>query len=194
MSAAGPSEHIHIQSLRLASGSEALVARIVAREGAAGFGFTLGSEAYVARELAAWDARARRGGVPLFRLLGAGEVHSLEIRSDPQPPFAADWDALEQALAERRPTRLSIDPWAWGGIAPAQRAAALAAQSGLEIAFVAPHAHPWEIAVCAALAGAHPGLGCVVAHGGDPRRIEISDAPGLGVKWAVEPEFAALEW
>ena len=194
MNAAGPSEQIHVQSLRLASGSEALVARVVARDGVAGFGFTLGPEAYVARELAAWDARARRASVPLFRLLGAGEARSVAFRSDPQPPFAPDWHALEQALAERRLPRLSFDLWAWGGIAPAQRAATLAEQAGIEISFVAPHAHPWEIAVCAALAAACSGSACVAFAAGDPAPIAVPQAPGLGVGWEIEAGFAALEW
>lgn len=185
---------IHVQSLRLASGNEALVARVVERDGAVGLGFTLNLEAHVARELASWDARARQSGVPLFSLLGAAEARNVEVLLDAQPAFAPDREALGRALRERRIERLLVDPWAWGGIRPARRAAALAASSGIEAAFVAPHAHPWEIAVCAALAAAHPGPATVAAVAANAAAIAVPQLRGLGVDWAAEPAFAGLVW
>ena len=51
--------HTHVHSLRIASGAEALVARVLAADGTAGYGFTLNLDAGVARDMAAWDALAR---------------------------------------------------------------------------------------------------------------------------------------
>ena len=62
--------HTHVHSLRVASGDEALVARVLAADGTAGFGFTLNLDAGVARDMAAWDALGRSKGVPLHALLG----------------------------------------------------------------------------------------------------------------------------
>ena len=62
--------HTHVHSLRIASGAEALVARVLAADGTAGFGFTLNQDAGVARDMAAWDALGRSKGVALHSLLG----------------------------------------------------------------------------------------------------------------------------
>lgn len=167
---------------------------MIAPDGTPGFGFTLGSEAYVARELAAWDARARHAGVPLARLLGAGGARSVSVLMGPCAPSIPDWDALEQVLAGRDLARIDIDPWAWGGIEPAQRAGVRVAQAGIEPVFVAPHSHPWEIAVCTALATARPRPAAVAAPGVTQATLAVVQLPGLGVDWGLEPGFAALEW
>jgi L-alanine-DL-glutamate epimerase-like enolase superfamily enzyme len=185
---------IHVQSLRLASGLEALVARIVERDGAVGFGFTLDLEACVARELAGWDARARRAGSSLAALLGGARSPTIRVARSADAPVAPDRQALEDAVRERRSARLCLDPWAWGGIGPAQRAAALAAQAGLELALVAPHAHPWELAVCAALGAAYPGAASVAVAGQGPATIEVPQVAGIGVDWRIEPGFEGLAW
>ena len=51
--------YIHTQSLRLASGHEALVTRVLTREGRAGFGFSLALDATQARHMALYDAGLR---------------------------------------------------------------------------------------------------------------------------------------
>ena len=49
----------HVQSMRLASGQEVLVARVLTAEGQAGFGFSLRLDATEARHMAEWAAGAR---------------------------------------------------------------------------------------------------------------------------------------
>lgn len=46
--------------MRLASGEEALVARVLTKDGKAGFGFSLRLDATEARHMAEWYAGARR--------------------------------------------------------------------------------------------------------------------------------------
>jgi hypothetical protein len=45
--------------MRLASGDEALVARVLTKDGKAGFGFSLALDAAEARHMAEWSAGAR---------------------------------------------------------------------------------------------------------------------------------------
>ena len=52
--------YIHVQSLRLASGEEALVARALAPTGRTGFGFSLRLDATEARHMAEWHAGLRK--------------------------------------------------------------------------------------------------------------------------------------
>ena len=61
--------HSHTASMRLADGSEALVVRVLTREGISGYGFTLSENVAAARRMACWDATARAAGRPLWRLL-----------------------------------------------------------------------------------------------------------------------------
>ncbi len=49
----------HIHSIRLASGEEALVARVVAKNGRVGLGFSFRLEATEARHMAEWAAGMR---------------------------------------------------------------------------------------------------------------------------------------
>ena len=49
----------HVQSMRLASGQEVLVARVLTHEGKEGFGFSLRLDATEARHMAEWAAGAR---------------------------------------------------------------------------------------------------------------------------------------
>ena len=51
--------------MRLASGEEALVARVLTKDGRAGFGFSLSLDATEARHMAEWDAgtRAEKPGI-----------------------------------------------------------------------------------------------------------------------------------
>lgn len=61
--------HSHTVSLRLSSGDEVLVVRVLTREGTAGFGFTLHEDVAAARRMACWDATARVARRPLWQLL-----------------------------------------------------------------------------------------------------------------------------
>jgi hypothetical protein len=49
----------HVQSMRLASGQEVLVARVLTTEDKAGFGFSLQLDATEARHMAEWHAGMR---------------------------------------------------------------------------------------------------------------------------------------
>jgi hypothetical protein len=51
-----PGRFIHTQSLRLASGHEALVTRVTAGDGRAGFGFSLQLDATESRHMAMYEA------------------------------------------------------------------------------------------------------------------------------------------
>jgi len=55
--------------MRVASGEEVLIVRVLTREGAAGYGFTLTENVAAARRMACWDATARAARSPLWRLL-----------------------------------------------------------------------------------------------------------------------------
>ena len=61
---------VHVQSLRLASGDEALVARVLARDGRAGYGFSLRLDAAEARHMAEWHAGVRVERPTCVPLLG----------------------------------------------------------------------------------------------------------------------------
>jgi L-alanine-DL-glutamate epimerase-like enolase superfamily enzyme len=166
-SAATPAEifHVHVHSLRLRSGLEALVVRAISKQGIAGYGFALDLEPAVARDMAAWDAAARAASVPLWRLLGGKGGRRVPLVS----------------------TGSGLDPWAAGSVA-AVRAAAPAT-------LVAPHAHPWEIAWCATLAASLPGETCIAVPGEPPfASAAVAPDPGIGVDWSVEPAFATLAW
>jgi hypothetical protein len=50
---------LHVHSMRLADGREALVARVVADDGRIGYGFSFALDATAARHMAEWDAGIR---------------------------------------------------------------------------------------------------------------------------------------
>jgi hypothetical protein len=54
------SAFLHVHSMRLASGREALIARVVAQDGRIGYGFNLDFDATAARHMAEWDAGIRK--------------------------------------------------------------------------------------------------------------------------------------
>jgi hypothetical protein len=51
--------HVHVHSMRLATGEEVLVARVVAPDGRVGFGFSFRVDATEARHMAEWAAGVR---------------------------------------------------------------------------------------------------------------------------------------
>ena len=158
-------DHTHVHALRLASGAEALVARVLTLEGVAGFGFSFGPEAFPARDMAAWDAAARRRGVPLYALFGRktrdrvaiGPSHGRGI-----PPFGV---LLEDVRTQEKRELL------------------------------ASNGHPWEVAYCAALLATLEGDAKVlVPRAIGLESIAVADSPGIAIDWSAEPAFAAIRW
>jgi L-alanine-DL-glutamate epimerase-like enolase superfamily enzyme len=188
-------EHTHVHSLRIASGTEALIARVVAKDGATGFGFTLNMDAGVARDMAAWDALGRAKGVPLWGLLGGSHRKTTRITKDELPAIAPDWTALRKGILENRYDLLRIDPFAWGSVEMVQTIAAVANAFDLGIALLAPNAHPWEIQYCAALAATLKGEDTrIIVHSDSSSAIPVSENQGMGIDWSVDPSFSKLPW
>ena len=188
--------HTHVHSLRIASGAEALVARVLAADGTAGFGFTLNLDAGVARDMAAWDALARAKGVPLWGILGGSYRKAASIVNDELPAVSVDWTALRNDILDGRHELLRIDPFAWGSVEMVQTIAAVAGAFDLSIALLAPNAHPWEIQYCAALAATFKGedTRIVVRSKSDLPSIPVSEKPGIEIDWQLEPSFNKIQW
>jgi L-alanine-DL-glutamate epimerase-like enolase superfamily enzyme len=188
--------HTHVHSLRVSSGAEALVARVLAADGSAGFGFTLNLDAGVARDMAAWDALGRAKGVPLYGLLGGTYRRKIDLVKDATPSIAPDWTVLRKDILAGRHELLRIDPFAWGSVEMVQTIAAVAAAFDLGIALLAPNAHPWEIQYCAALAATLKGDDSrIVVRSVPPfSSIPVSEKPGTGIDWPLEPAFSSIQW
>ena len=79
--------------MRLASGQEALVARVVTAEGNAGLGFSFRLDAAEARQMAEWDAGARSERPPYQPVLGhpweKAYLAGAQIPWDVEPAFTA---------------------------------------------------------------------------------------------------------
>jgi hypothetical protein len=54
-----PLSYVHVHSMRLATGQEALVARVLTKEGKTGYGFSFRLDAAEARHMAEWHAGVR---------------------------------------------------------------------------------------------------------------------------------------
>lgn len=187
--------HTHVHALRLASGAEALAARVRTAQGGEGFGFTLNEEAAVARDMAAWDALARAKGVPLFSLLGGSYRKRVKVSHDESPAIAPDWTALRKDILADRYDLLRIDPFAWGSLEMVQTIAAVAGAFDLGIALLAPNAHPWELQYCAALAATLRGEDTKIIVRSDPSSpLSIAEVPGAGIDWSLEPSFKTIRW
>lgn len=188
--------HTHVHSLRVASGEEALVARVLAADGTAGFGFTLNLDAGVARDMAAWDALGRSKGVPLYGLLGGSHRKEIRLIQDGNPAIAPDWSALRKDVLDGRHELLRIDPFAWGSVEMVQTIAAVANAFDLGIALLAPNAHPWEIQYCAALAATLKAEDTRIVVRSVPAAssIPVSEGEGTGIDWSVEPSFRKIQW
>jgi L-alanine-DL-glutamate epimerase-like enolase superfamily enzyme len=187
--------YTHVHSMRVASGDEALVARVLAAGGVAGYGFTLNLDAGVARDMAAWDALGRAKGVPLFGLLGGSYGKKINLAQDENPAIPPDWTALRKDILDGKHEMLRIDPFAWGSIEMVQTIGAVANAFDLGIALLAPNAHPWEIQYCASLAAALRGEDTrIIVRKGGARELKVSDQPGIGIDWSVEPSFSKIQW
>ena len=188
--------HTHVHSLRIASGAEALVARVLTAYGTTGFGFTLNLDAGAARDMAAWDALARARRVPLYGLLGGSYRKEIRLLKDELPAIAPDWSALRKDILDGRHELLRIDPFAWGSVEMVQTIAAVANAFDLGIALLAPNAHPWELQYCAALAATLKGedTRIVVRSAPSVSSIPVSEDQGMGIDWSVEPAFSKIQW
>ena len=188
--------HTHVHSLRLASGAEALAARVRIADGTEGFGFALNMEAVVARDMAAWDALGRSKGVPLYGLLGGSYKKTITLAKDENPAIAADWTALRKDILDGRHDLLRIDPFAWGSVEMVQTIAAVANAFDLSIALLAPNAHPWEVQYCTALAATLRGEDTkIIVRQETPAKEEaVSDQPGIDIDWSLEPSFSKIQW
>ena len=157
--------HVHVHALRLASGAEALVARVLTDDGAAGFGFSFGPEAFPARDMAAWDAAARSRNVPLYGLFG-----------------------------KKTRDRVAVVCGAGRGISPFD-VVLEDVRTKRESELLAPNSHPWELAYCAALSASLAGdIKIVAGRDPGFDSIAIPDAPGIAIDWALEPAFIAIRW
>ena len=188
--------HTHVHSLRLGTGVEALVARVLAADGTAGYGFTLNLEAGVARDMAAWDALGRSRKVPLFGLLGGCYRKKINLVRDENPAISPDWTALRKEILQGRHELLRIDPFDWKPVEMLQTIGAVAAAFDLGIALLAPNAHPWEIQYCAALAATLKGEDTRIVVRSVPSfsSISISESPGMGIDWSFEASFSSIKW
>jgi len=184
-----------VHSLRLAAGAEALAARVLLADGTAGFGFALNMDAGVARDMAAWDALARAKGVPLYVLLGGSYRKNANLLKDENPSISPDWTALRKDILANRHELLRIDPFAWGSVEMVQTIAAVAQAFDLDIALLAPNAHPWEIQYCASLAATLKGEDTrIIVRSGTFSSVPISDNPGIEIDWPLEPAFGRIQW
>ncbi len=188
--------HTHVHSLRLASGAEALAARVRIADGTEGFGFTLNMEAIVARDMAAWDALGRSKGVPLYGLLGGSYRRFVTCIRDENPSIPPDWTALRKDILDGKHDLLRIDPFAWGSVEMLQTIAAVANAFDLSIALLAPTAHPWEVQYCTALAATLRGedTKIIVRKETPAEEKSVSDQPGIDIDWSVEPSFSRIQW
>lgn len=188
--------HIHVHSLRLASGAEALAARVRIADGTEGFGFALNMEAVVARDMAAWDALGRSKRVPLFGLLGGSYRRSVKCIQDENPTIPPDWTALRKDILDGKYELLRIDPFAWGSVEMVQTIAAVANAFDLSIALLAPNAHAWELQYCAALAATLKAedTRIIVRSAPGSSVISVSENPGIEIDWSQEPSFRKIQW
>ncbi len=188
--------HTHVHSIRLVSGAEALAARVLLADGTAGFGFTLNMDAGVARDMAAWDALGRSRGLPLHSLLGGMHRHTVKCVNDVNPAIPPDWSALRKGILANKYDLLRIDPFAWGSVEQVCTIAAAASAFDLGIALLAPNAHPWEIQYCVALVAILRGDDnkVILRTGIEEKESQISNHPGIGIDWSLEPAFGKIQW
>ena len=192
--------YTHVHSLRVVAGenpgAEALAARVLLPDRSAGYGFTLNDDAGLARDMAAWDALTRSKGIPLHGLLGGTYRKCVRVTKDELPALRPDWESLRKDILGNRHELLRIDPFAWGSLEQVVTIAASAAAFDLGVALLAPNAHPWEIQYCAALAATFRGddTRIMLRISPESEAIPVSDDPGIGVDWSLEPAFAKIQW
>jgi hypothetical protein len=161
----------HVHAMRLASGAEALVARVVTTDNVAGYGFSLGTEATPARDMAAWDALGRSRNLPLYALFGRKMRESV-------------------AVASGKPDGMQVNPFEFLSLEDVR----LKLVSQAAVCLMAPHKHSWELSYCVALAASLPGNVVLAGENASATLLGVSDAPGIAIDWSLEPGFAAIRW
>ncbi len=157
---------------------------MLAKEGK-GFGFSLGMDAAVARDMAAWNAYAQEKKQPLWKVLG-GTRQEIPVVKDDLPALAPDWEKVRRAMMEKSYKLIRIDPFAWGSVEAVQSVRAGAESLKIPLALLAPNAHPWEIAWCATLAG---DAGRVILRRDPPQPTAKPE-----IDWSLEPAFGSIRW
>jgi L-alanine-DL-glutamate epimerase-like enolase superfamily enzyme len=134
--------------------------------------------------------------VPLHALLGGSYRKRTRIEKDEEPSIPADWSAMRKGILANKYDLLRIDPFAWGSVEQVTTIAAAAAAFDLGIALLAPNAHPWEIQYCVALVAVLKGDDSKVILRTDikEKEIQISNQPGIGIDWSLEPAFSKIQW
>ena len=188
--------HTHVHSMRVASGKEALAARVLLEDGTEGFGFTLDDDAGLARDMAAWDALGRSRKVALHVLLGGTCRSKVKVGKDEHPAIRPGWNALRRDILDNKHELLRIDPFAWGSLEQVVTIAAAAAAFDLGVALLAPNAHPWELQYCTALAATFRGddTRVIARRELEVKALEVKAEPGMGIDWSLEPEFQKIQW
>ena len=94
--------YVHVHSMRLSAGQEALVARVLTNEGRVGFGFSFRLDAMEARHMAEWHAGVRKEKPALE--LALGHPWETAYRAGKPVPWTVEpgFTALE-FLPPRRP-------------------------------------------------------------------------------------------
>ena len=84
---------VHVHSMRLQSGHEALVARVLTKDGKTGYGFSFRLDAAEARHMAEWHAGAGAEKPRLESVLGhpweTAYVSGVAVPWNVEPAFAA---------------------------------------------------------------------------------------------------------
>jgi hypothetical protein len=95
--------HSHTASIRLANGEQALVVRVLAPDGVAGYGFTFCENVAAARAMACWDAAARAAGRPLWQLLTEDDGAARAAREAPVEAGSHPWSVAWRAVLAGTP-------------------------------------------------------------------------------------------
>jgi hypothetical protein len=95
--------HSHTASIRLANGEQALVVRVLAPDGVAGYGFTFCENVAAARAMACWDAAARAAGRPLRQLLTEDDGAARAAREAPVEAGSHPWSVAWRAVLAGTP-------------------------------------------------------------------------------------------
>ena len=99
------------------------------------------------------------------------------------------------SIAHTHVHSLRIDPFAWGSIEQAATIATVAQSFDLGVALLAPNAHPWEIQYCAALAATIKGEDTkIIVRSSSKDSVSVSELPGMGIDWSLEPSFSKVQW
>jgi len=95
--------HSQTVSMRLASGDEVLVVRVLTRDGVAGYGFTFRENVAAARSMACWDAAARAAGRPPWQVLSEADSSARGTLDASTGTRSHPWDVAWRAILAGEP-------------------------------------------------------------------------------------------